>query len=555
MININGIRSSGLMARRLPPYKRRLDERPFVEPDDHLTLGVAINMYKLSALDAGFLYTETERSPQHIATVQILELPMGKTATEFVANLRTLLLKRLHLVPYFTNRLAPTPFGLDHPVWVRDSSFSIDHHLHTIEVPAPGGQLELESTVARLHETRLDRSRPLWGLWVLTGLKGGRIAYYNRVHHACLDGVAAQQMLEAILDTGPVPREVSPPPAPDVTRAPTGAELLIAAMENFLKFQAKQPAAALTAWDTAARLTQRALDPGKGLGAAAEVAPVTRFNRSVTARRVYAAGELPIADMKGIARAARATLNDVFLAVCSDGIRRYLNRTGELPDQSLLAGCPVSLRRTGNRDSNNQVSLMTVSLATDEADAVRRLKKISRSAHSAKGLTLDLAASYDPELAIPGLPSLMQTLAAVADAAGLADFPALRVPFNLVISNVPGPRQWLYSNGARVLTHYPVSIPAHGQAVNITVQSYADRMYFAITGCARALPDAAVLRDDVLAAFEHLRTAFRPEESHEPEGLAEAAGSQARFQPAPRTLPRSVDRSTDPIQEIVIKAA
>ena len=129
-------------------------------------------MYKLSALDAGFLYTETERSPQHIATVQILELPMGKTATEFVVNLRSLLLKRLHLVPYFTNRLAPTPFGLDHPVWVRDSSFSIDHHLHTIEVPAPGGQLELESTVARLHETRLDRSRPLWDLWVLTGLTG-----------------------------------------------------------------------------------------------------------------------------------------------------------------------------------------------------------------------------------------------------------------------------------------------------------------------------------------------------------------------------------------------
>lgn len=461
-------------------------------------------MNKLSALDAGFLYTESDRSPQHIASVQVLELPEGVSPAAFVDELRQLLTSRAHLVPYFTQRLQATPFGLDHPEWVKDTTFNLDNHLHTLAVPKPGDQKQLEATIAWLHELRLDRSKPLWDLWVLTGLEGGRIAYYNRVHHACVDGVAGQRMIEAVMDTGPVPRVVEPAVPTPASGASGTAELLIGALENLLKYQSRQPAAALARVDTAARLFQRAFDPAKGFGAAVEQAPVTRFNHSIDTKRVYAFGDLSSADLKSVAKACHATINDAFLAVCAGGLRRYFSRLGELPETQLLAGCPVSLRRPNDPASNNQVTLMTVGLATDTADPIERLRRISRSARKAKSLTVDLATSFDADVALPGLPTLMQGLARMAEATGAADLMGQRPPFNLVISNVPGPRQPLYSNGARMLSHYPVSIPAHGQAVNITVQSYAGRMYFGITGCARALPDASILRDDLLGAFESL---------------------------------------------------
>ena len=149
-------------------------------------------MDKLGALDAGFLYNESDRSPQHVASLQIMELPAGVEAKPFVDGLKHFLLQRIHLVPYLTNKLQMVPFALDHPVWIRDAEFSIDNHIYTDAVPAPGGKRELEEKVAELHSQVMDRSKPLWEIYVLTGLEGGRIAYYNRVHHACMDGMAGQ---------------------------------------------------------------------------------------------------------------------------------------------------------------------------------------------------------------------------------------------------------------------------------------------------------------------------------------------------------------------------
>ncbi|MEM8769578.1 MAG: wax ester/triacylglycerol synthase domain-containing protein, partial [Pseudomonadota bacterium] len=223
-------------------------------------------MYKLGALDAGFLYNETARSPQHIASVQILELAEGVDAAQYVSNLKTMLLERIHLVPYFTNKLKFVPFDLDHPVWVRDKNFDINNHVLTIEVPAPGDRQALEKTIARLHEVRLDRDRPLWDLWILTGLEGGRVAAYNRSHHACLDGMAGQVMIQTIMDITEEPRSVDPAPADFFNvPVPNASELFASAAESFARFQAKQPLAAFTALETAGRLFRRAFDPSKGL--------------------------------------------------------------------------------------------------------------------------------------------------------------------------------------------------------------------------------------------------------------------------------------------------
>jgi len=465
------------------------------------------DVHKLAGLDAGFLYSETSCAPQHIASVQVLELPPDTRIDDFIAAFKRLLVARVHLVPYFTNKLQFVPLNLDHPVWVRDEAFDIDRHVHRIEVPHPGGRKEFEETIAAIHAQPLDRTRPLWEIWVLTDLEGGRIAYYNRVHHACLDGVSGQNAIQAIMDVTPESREVEGPPA-GFARRPAShglADLLIGAIENFARFQIRQASRMLDHAEAAQRVWQRAVDPSKGLGAVAEPAPRTRFNRAIHGARRYATGELPLPEIRAIGRATGTTLNDVFLAICSGALRRYLERTGELPDKSMTAGCPVSLRQRGDQSANNQVTMMFVSLASDEADPVKRLLKIGRSAIQAKSFVAAVGASYDADPAVPGLPGLFGAGATLFEAGGLADSPLLGVPCNLVVSNVPGPREQLYSLGARVLTHYPVSIAAHGQGANITVQSYLDQLFFGITACATALPDADRLRDDMLAAYAEMK--------------------------------------------------
>lgn len=503
-------------------------------------------MYKLGALDAGFIYGETERCPQHIASVQVLELPPGTSEEEFVQQLKALLLDRIHLVPYFTNRLQRVPFDLDHPVWVKDPDFCIDNHVKSARVDEPGGRAELEKKIAEFHAVPLDRSRPLWDLWVLTGLEGGRVAYYNRAHHACLDGMAGQAMIETTMDLGPQPRAVEPAPEGFLTARDrqTPAQLVVGALENFARFQLKQPLAAMTAVETAARLFQRTFDPRRGLGAVTESAPRTRFNRGVEQGRTYATSEMSLDAVKAIAAAADCKVNDVFLSVCAGGLERYLERTGELPDKALIAGCPVSLRRPGDTSTNNQVTMMLVSLATDESDPVRRLQKVARSGQTAKGFTADIAASYDSDVSVPGMPALVSSGIRAVERGRLADLPGMRLPCNLVVSNVPGPQMPLFSCGARVLTHYPVSIPAHTQAVNITVQSYAGRLFYAITGCAKALPDAGRLRDDMNEAFVELARAHGVNATAEdvlalspaaeaPESEAGTVGAAEGRQPAP----------------------
>jgi diacylglycerol O-acyltransferase / wax synthase len=480
---------------------------------------------KLAGLDAAFLYSETSKTPQHIASVQVLEVPPDTRVDDFVAAFKRLLVARAHLVPYFTNKLQAVPLNLDHPVWVRDDGFDIDNHVHQIEVPNPGGRREFEATIAQIHAQPLDRTRPLWEIWVLSGLEGGRIAYYNRVHHACLDGVSGQNAIQAIMDVTPEPRPVETAPA-DFVQRPTSHslfDLLVGAVENLALFQIRQASRALDHAETVQRLWQRAVDPSKGLGAVMTAAPRTRFNGSVQATRSYATGELPLAEIKAIGRATGTTINDVFLSICSGALRRYLERTGELPETSMTAGCPVSLRQPGDRSTNNQVTMMMVSLASDEADPVKRLLKIGRSAFQAKGFVAAISGSYDANPSLPGLPGLLGAGAAWLESSGLVDGPLLRLPCNLVVSNVPGPREQLYSLGAKVLTHYPVSIAAHGQGANITVQSYLDQLFFGITACAKALPDADRLRDDMMAAYAELKErVLKAPTALVPRGKAEA---------------------------------
>jgi WS/DGAT/MGAT family acyltransferase len=202
-------------------------------------------------------------------------------------------------------------------------------------------------------------------------------------------------------------------------------------------------------------------------------------------------------------KATGYTINDLVLAGCAGGLRRYLARTGELPEQDMIAGCPVSLRAPGDNRPGNQVTMMNVELATSEQDPLARLGQIHESAEIAKAVVQDLSGLYESNAALPGLPAMITGSLRAAESLGIANF--AQSPINLVISNVPGPGTTRYSNGARLLAHYPVSIPTHGLGLNITVQTYEETMYLGVTACRKALPHADALRDDLLVAFRELR--------------------------------------------------
>jgi diacylglycerol O-acyltransferase len=466
-------------------------------------------MKKLGALDANFLYTETDTVFNHIASIQRLRLVAGTNIDTFIAEVKQLLMTRLHQIPYMTRKLVEVPGQLDHPFWVRDTSFDIDNHIHQIRLPEPGTFTQFERAVAELHAVPLDRSKPLWAIKVITGFEDGTIAYYNQVHHACLDGVSGQTAIMHMMDTTPVPRsEVLPEDFFSADPEAGLTEVLLQSFENLIKFQLGTTERSLNGAESTMRIAQRVADPALKLGAYAEVAPSTHFNRAISRSRTYAAGEYSLTDIKAIGKRLNCKVNDVFMNIVAGGFRQYLMRKDALPLAGLIAACPVSLRQPGDAKEGNQVTLMRVNLATEFADPRIRQMAIRDSANVAKQVTADLAGGLDLDISLPGLPAAMRYASQILEASKAANM--MPPPFNLLISNIPGPREVLYSNGAKVLTHYPVSIPVHGAGINITVQSYVGKLYFAITACAEALPDAQVLRDDMHGAFTELRDLVIP---------------------------------------------
>lgn len=463
-------------------------------------------MDKLKILDASFLYAETANTPMHVAAVQHFELPKGRE-DGFFESLRGYIGDRVHLIPFMTRRLKPTPLGMDHPVWVRDRSFDINYHVQRTRVPAPGTQSQLEQTVARLHETPLDRSRPLWQYWLIEGLESGHVAWYTKYHHACIDGMAGQAIIDILFSDAP---ELPPIPAPDVdadAKDPGLLSLLWDATRNASSQPARTvrglPGLARTAWSLGKRAFGR---DDAGLGALGQRAPKTRFNVAVGPYRSFAFGSLSLAALKTVGKAHGCKANDVFMAVCAGALVRYLRERGELPEIPLIAGAPVSMRQPGDQSMSNQVTMLLTSLSTHIDDPIERMCAIRDSANVGKAVAAELSAAGGMDsLSIPGLPAAFRGVMAMADRFRLGDF--IPMPINVVISNVAGPRRPVFLNGARMLTHYPVSIAAHGTALNMTLQSYQDRMDFAITSCLDAIPDADLLRDAMFDAWQELQQA------------------------------------------------
>jgi WS/DGAT/MGAT family acyltransferase len=471
-------------------------------------------MKHLSGLDATFLYLETPETPMHIGGLHLFEMPEGYTG-DFYEDVKAHVAKRMHLAPVFTRKLAQMPFELANPVWIDDDEIDLDYHLRRIVLPKPGSLAQLETYVGRLHSTLMDRSRPLWEFYVIDGLKDGRVGFYSKVHHAAVDGQAGVALANAILDLGPVPREVKAS-----TRKPGGkyqlgvAELVSAALSNQLMQYAKLakllPGVAKTIGQAAGQAAGRAIAARRGVKADApkktrnwQIGPRTPLNVAVTNQRSFATVSIPFPEIRTLGKAFEASVNDVVLALCSGALRRYLENVGGVPKKPLIAAVPVSLRAEGDTSANNQATMTLVNLATHLPNPSARLAAIRSASAAMKAQMGSVKGVIPTDFPSFGAPWLISGLASLYGRSKLAN----RIPpvANVVISNVPGPQFPLYLAGGKMMTYYPVSIVVHGIALNITVQSYNGSLDVGFIACRRAVPEVRDLAGYILQAHEELK--------------------------------------------------
>ncbi|QDZ26811.1 wax ester/triacylglycerol synthase family O-acyltransferase [Noviherbaspirillum sp. UKPF54] len=477
-------------------------------------------MKQLSGLDAAFLHLELPEMPMHIGALHLFDLPPGYCG-DFHEDVKAHVAGRIHLADLFTKKLAHLPLDFANPVWVEDGEVDLDYHVQRVMLPRPGTMAQLEAVAARLHSHLLDRSRPLWEFHVIEGLKSGQVALYIKVHHAAIDGVGAESVSRAVLDTSPLPRAAATLPERTKAADQPGVSAMIA---NVLRHTATQYWKIVKYLPTTAKAVGSLMLPsagknGKGgkrggLANRLKPGPRTPLNTTITNQRVFATVRIPLVEAKAVGNAFGGSLNDAVLAVCSGALRRYLDARGALPAEPLKVVMPVNLRAQGNTEQNNQFSMALASLPTDQAGAKERMLEIVASSSSLKSTLSRVKSALPTDLPSLGVPWLMSAFASLYSRTRLAD----RVPplANVLISNVPGVQTPLYMAGARMASYYPLSIPLHGIALNITVMSYNGALEFGLIACRRAMPDVRELAKFMSEAHLELMALLQAEQRKAP---------------------------------------
>ncbi|HEX8054489.1 MAG TPA: wax ester/triacylglycerol synthase family O-acyltransferase [Thermoleophilaceae bacterium] len=465
-------------------------------------------MRQLTSLDAGFLAMESPRTYGHVGGFAVHDPTTAPGGTVTRADLCRLVGERIHLLPPFRWKLAPVPLGLDNPYWIEDADFDLDFHVRETAVPPPGGARQLGDQIARIFARPLDRTRPLWELYLVHGLEGGKVGILTKIHHAAVDGMSGAEIMGILLDSSPDGREVAPPDRDCGERAPGQLEML----GRGLLGVPRQPLRALRALPSAlpglddvptirtipgvgqlgraafqAQSWARGSRDGGVLERSAVRAPRTRFNGRISPHRRFAFGSLPLDKVKAIKNELGITVNDVVMALCATALREWLIERDELPRDPLVAMVPVSVRTPEEQGTyGNRVSTMIVPIPTNEPDPRARLMLMHDSMRAAKDRHSALPASLmqDATQFVP--PALMSRAARVIAELSEVGPP----PLNLVISNVPGPQDPLYLAGSRLVANYPVSVIMDGVGLNITVLSYNGRLDFGIVADREQIEDA-----------------------------------------------------------------
>ncbi|MET3963580.1 diacylglycerol O-acyltransferase [Marmoricola sp. OAE513] len=435
----------------------------------------------------GFLLAENRNQPMHVAGLQLFELPPD-AGPHFARETYEAALDTEEVAPLFRKRPTRSLSSLGQWAWTDDEQFDIEYHVRHSALPEPGRIRELLELVSRLHGQRLARERPLWEAHIIEGLADGRVAMYTKLHHSLVDGISAMKLMQSVLTSDPDKRGMG---LPFEARANTRSKKVREATERPLTeipMDALRSAFGITA-DAAGLPAALVRTLNKGVRNEASAfsfhAPKSMFNVNITGSRRFAADDWPLERIRAISKASRTTLNDVVLAMCGGALRNYLREVNRLPVESLVSMVPVGLKsRKAESESGgggNAVGSVMVKLGTDLADPADRLAAIHGSMVAGKEALESMT------------PNQIVAMSALGMAPSLA-IPMLRLngivrpPFNVIISNVPGPRSTQYLNGAKLTGTYPVSIPMQGMALNITCNSYADDMGFGLTGCRRTVP-------------------------------------------------------------------
>jgi diacylglycerol O-acyltransferase / wax synthase len=463
---------------------------------------------RLSGLDASFLYLETRTSHMHVASAIILDPSTAAGGLTF-AGYKDYLARRLHLAPPFRRRLVQVPFRLDHPRWIEDPDFDLDYHVRRAALPAPGGMAELAEFTGDFMSRSLDRRRPLWEVWMVEGLEGGRVAVLSKTHHAAVDGVSGAELLAAMLQLEPGQEPDPPEQTWQPESKPSELRLLAGAGAQL----------ALRPWQ-AVGVSRRVLSSATGLlrfsfaqkesaPPSPFAAPVTSLNGAIGPHRRIAFAEIDLDGVKEVKNTLGGTVNDVVLAVVAGALRRYFSERGEPVDEPLVAMVPISTHEATPEGGGNSVSAMLTELPVDEADPARRLKRVSAATKGAKEQHGALGAStlqHLAELAPAGVSALaarLYTRVNVAD--------RHRPIWNLVVSNVPGPRFPLYCAGARVEAMYPLG-PVHEMSgLNVTLFSYQDTIFLGINADRELVPDVWAVGRALCDAADEMAKAARDE--------------------------------------------
>lgn len=451
----------------------------------------------MSPTSSIFLLAETREHPMQVGALQLFHAPDGATALDVRAMFDSAIAQD-EVATLFQKRARRSLGSLGQWGWEVDTKFDLEHHVRRNALPQPARIRELFVLVSQLHSALLDRHRPLWEMHLIEGLADGRYATYFKAHHSLVDGVSALRVLSQMLSEDPDRHDM---PAPWAMRHESPPKLVErnVAQTDTLRGVLNILGEAAGLVPTLARTINRGLQAESG--AISFSAPKTMLNLPITGARRFAAQSWPMERIRQVGKAADATVNDVVLAMCSGALRNYLRDLDALPDAPLIAMVPVSLHGDGpgsHDGGGNAIGAVMCNLGTHLDGPLERLATVHRSMVAGKQ-------------SLTGM-SQAQILAMTAlGVSPLAVYPLLRLdgkarpPFNLIISNVPGPRTPMYWNGARLDGLYPLSVLVDGQALNITVTSYSTEIAFGLTGCRRTVPHLQHLLghlDAELAALE-----------------------------------------------------
>ncbi|MFU8896739.1 MAG: WS/DGAT/MGAT family O-acyltransferase [Gammaproteobacteria bacterium] len=472
---------------------------------------------RLNPLDTAWVFTESRATPNHVGGLLQFRLP-DDAPEDFLRQMMADFRDHLDFSPPWNRRLR-FPFTKNPlPSWVEDKEIDLEYHVRHAALPWPGGERELGELIGLLQSTPLDLSRPPWECTIIEGLEGNRFAIFIKIHHSLVDGVSGMMLLQRAMSTDPEESLVLPPfwamgegqqraryrgarrrRAKRVAGpAPTMANVMASAIGG-LSAQVRTLPQLVAAF---AKILRRIGAAEEGMAIPFDT-PRSMLNGRVREKRRFATQQFPMERLRALAVAGQCTLNDIVLTVCGGALRKYLLERDSLPDKPLIAGIPVSVRPSDDQGSGNAISFIVATLATDVDTPIARLAAIKASVQHGKDHIRSL-----PKKAMMQYTVLLMAPTIVTLLTGVGG--RTRPMFNVTISNVPGPEQPLYFRGAELVAVYPVSIVTHGQALNITCESYAGLMNFGFTGCHTAVPSMQKIAVYAADAVTELENALLP---------------------------------------------